>query len=296
MSSPFAMINIQDFLRNDQVFRKFEVDDLQFVEVVCRVDDDDSENQWWHNNFFSYSISGKLLLKTLRAEYVQGVGDCLFAKKGSVVAAQHLSDSDFCELRIFVPDDFIRTVFQKYKLPVMAVGPDNTDTLIPLPASDVLDTYFHSMLSYFKEPGPPSESLLKIKFEELLVSIISSNLYSPLTNFFRGLCLTNKASIKAVMEANFFCNLTLEDFARLCCRSLSAFKQEFKEIFNTTPGKWLLEKRLQYSHYLIETTDMSIDEVCTVSGFENRSHFNRAFKERFDISPGKLGRKTREHA
>jgi AraC-like DNA-binding protein len=290
------MINIQDFLRNKQVFRKFEVDNLQFVEVVCRVDDDMSEHQWWHNNFFSYAISGKLLLKTLQGEYVQGVGDCMFAKKGSVVAAQHLSDSDFCELRIFVPDDFIRQVFQKYKLPVMAAAPDNTDTLISLPPSDVLDTYFHSMLSYFKEPVPPSESLLKIKFEELLVSIISNNLYGPLTNFFRSLCLTNKATIKAIMEANFFCNLTLEDFARLCCRSLSAFKREFKEIFNTTPGKWLLEKRLEYSHYLIETTDMSIDEVCMVSGFENRSHFNRAFKERFNISPGKLGRKTREHA
>lgn len=290
------MLNVQDFLRNKQVFRKFEVDDLQFVEVVCRVDDDDTENQWWHNNFFSYSISGKLLLKTLRGEYVQGVGDCLFAKKGSVVSAQHLSDSDFCELRIFVPDDFIRSVFQKYKLPVMAAAPDKTDTLIPLPASDVLDTYFHSMLSYFQQPVPPPESLLKIKFEELLVSIISNNLYAPLNNFFRGLCLTSKASIKAIMEANFFCNLTLEDFARLCCRSLTAFKQEFKEIFHTTPGKWLLEKRLEYSHYLLETTDMSIDEVYTVSGFENRSHFNRAFKERYNISPGKLGRKNREHA
>src|SRR5690606_34846587 len=112
MSSPFAMINIQDFLRNTQVFRKFEVDDLQFVEVVCRVDDDNLENQWWHNNFFSYGIAGKLLVKTTRGEYVQEVGSCVFAKKGSVVSAQLLEQSDFCELRIFVPDDFIRSVYQ----------------------------------------------------------------------------------------------------------------------------------------------------------------------------------------
>lgn len=290
------MINIQDFLRDNHVFKKFEVDNLQFVEVICHVDEENPENQWWHSNFFSYAISGKLLLKTLRGEYIQGVGDCMFAKKGSVISAQHLSDIDFCELRIFVPDDFVRTVFRKYKLPVMAAAPDKTDALIPLPASNVLDTYFHSLLSYFQQAVPPSESLLKIKFEELLVSIISSNAYSPLSNFFRTLCLTNKASIREIMEANFFCNLTLEDFARLCCRSLSAFKQEFKEIFDTTPGKWLLEKRLDYSHYLLETTDMSIDEVCTMSGFENRSHFNRTFKEKYRVSPGKLGRKTGQHA
>src|SRR5690606_30301422 len=290
------MINIQDFLRNTQVFRKFEVDDLQFVEVLCRVDDDSTAQQWWHNNFFSYPISGRLLVKTTRGEYVQGVGDCVFAKKGSVVSAQHLEDTDFCELRIFVPDDFIRSVFQKYQLPVIATTPDTTDTLIPLPESDVLDTYFHSVLSYFKHPVPPPESLLKIKFEELLVSIISTNLYDPLNNYLRGLCLTSKCSIKEVMEANFFCNLTLDEFARLCCRSLSAFKREFKEVFNTTPGRWLLEKRLEYGHYLLQTTDMSIDEICTISGFENRSHFNRTFKERFALSPGKLGRNMREHA
>jgi AraC-like DNA-binding protein len=49
-----------------------------------------------------------------------------------------------------------------------------------------------------------------------------------------------------------------------------------------------MEKRLGYSKYLIETTDMNIDEVCIESGFENRSHFTRVFKTRFDLTPGKL--------
>ncbi len=291
------MINIQDFLRDTNVFKKFEVDELQFVEVVCPVEPgDDDENQWWHSNFFSYAIAGVKSFKTLRGEYVLNAGDCLFAKKGSIVSSRHLADIDFCELRIFVPDSFIRDVFQKYKLPVMAATNDNTDVLIPLPQNDVLDTYFHSLLSYFRQPEAPARSLLKIKFEELLVTIISNNFHSPLTNFFRNLCLSKKTSVREIMEANFFSNLSLEDFARLCGRSLSAFKDEFKDIFRTTPGKWLLERRLQYSHYLLETTDLCIDEICTVSGFENRSHFNRTFKERFHLSPGKLGRNARQHA
>jgi AraC-like DNA-binding protein len=98
------------------------------------------------------------------------------------------------------------------------------------------------------------------------------------------------------MEANFFSHLSLEDFSRLCGRSLSAFKQEFKDIFHTTPGKWLLEKRLEYSRYLLETTGMSIDEVCMISGFENRSHFNRTFKDRYNLTPAKFGRRSKQHA
>jgi AraC-like DNA-binding protein len=290
------MINIQDFLRDTQVFKKFEVDDLVFVELICPVEDDDSEGVWWHNNFFSYAISGKMLLKTLQGEYVLGAGDCIFAKKGSIISARHLTHGDFCELRVFVPDSFIKAVFQKYRMPVMTADNDRTDSIIPLPQNEVLEAYFHSLLSYFRQPAPPSESLLRIKFEELLVNIISNNFHSPLTNYLRGLCVAGKTSIKEIMEANFFSHLSLEDFSRLCGRSLSAFKQEFKDIFHTTPGKWLLEKRLEYSRYLLETTGMSIDEVCMISGFENRSHFNRTFKDRYNLTPAKFGRRSKQHA
>jgi len=95
------------------------------------------------------------------------------------------------------------------------------------------------------------------------------------------------------MEANFFINLSLVEFARLCGRSLSAFKAEFKNIFQITPGKWLLEKRLEYSRYMLETSPMSIDEICMVSGFENRSHFNRAFKSKYHETAGKINQQSR---
>ena len=90
------------------------------------------------------------------------------------------------------------------------------------------------------------------------------------------------------MEANFFSNLSLDEFARLCARSLSAFKREFKNIFQTTPGKWLQEKRHEYSRYLLEISAFSIDEICEVSGFENRSHFIRVFKGKYGLTPGKF--------
>jgi AraC-like DNA-binding protein len=60
------------------------------------------------------------------------------------------------------------------------------------------------------------------------------------------------------------------------------------DIYQTTPGKWLMEKRLEYSKYLIETTDMNIEGVCIESGFENRSHFIRVFKNKFGLTPGRF--------
>jgi AraC-like DNA-binding protein len=137
-------------------------------------------------------------------------------------------------------------------------------------------------------PQPPTPVLLKLKLEELIVQIVSGNHHELLKCYFSELCADAKPSIRQIMDANFFSNLPLNEFARLCARSLSGFKREFMSLYHTTPGKWLMEKRLAYSRYLMETTNMHIDEVCIECGFENRSHFIRIFKNKFGLTPGKF--------
>lgn len=280
------MINLQDFIANTSLFKKFEVDDLLFAEFKCPVEDGDS-SAWWHNNFFGYILAGEMVLQTTHRKYILKPGECVFAKKGSVLSHHHNME-DFCELLVFVPDDFIKQVIQKYKIPLPAPENDNSDTVIPLGDDELLVSYFYSLLSYFPQSAPPPETLLKLKFEELIVNILSNNKHIPLKCYFSELCKLAKPSIKEIMESNFSNNLSLEEFSRLCTRSLSAFKKEFKNIFHTTPGKWLQTKRLEYSQYLLETTDKSIDEICVVSGFENRSHFIRVFKSKYGFTPGKF--------
>lgn len=289
------MINIQDFIRSNNLFRKFEVDNLLFVELKCPIEKEEvSNNLWWHNNFFAYAFAGEMALKTLKDEYRFKTGDCIFAKKGSIISARHIIQEDFCEVRIFVPDDFIRSVFRKYRVTLLkATANKETDALIPLAADDVIEAYFHSLLVYFRQPEPPPEILLKLKFEELLVNIFLNNTQVALKAFLNEICVSTRPSVKEIMEANFFSNLSLDEFARLCARSLSTFKEEFKNIFQTSPSKWLQEKRLEYSHYLLQTTSFSVDEICTISGFENRSHFIRVFKMKYGITPGKYGIQAR---
>ena len=194
------------------MFKKFEVDDLLFVEIICPLEEDESaERLWWHDNFFSYAIAGEMELKTLSGEYRVKAGDCGFVKKGSIIGYRHIIQEDFCELRVFVSDDFIKTVFQKYRVPlVTSESNEKTDTIIPLTTDDVLDVYFHSLLTYFRQPTPPSENLLKLKFEELLVNILSNNAHRTLKCFLSELCRSVKPSVKEIMEANFFSNLSLD--------------------------------------------------------------------------------------
>jgi AraC family transcriptional regulator, exoenzyme S synthesis regulatory protein ExsA len=88
-----------------------------------------------------------------------------------------------------------------------------------------------------------------------------------------------------VMEDNFCYNLKMEEYARLNARSLSAFKRDFQAHYKTTPGKWLTEKRLDHASHLLTNLGKTVAEAAFESGFENASHFSRAFRQRFGTSP-----------
>jgi len=83
-------------------------------------------------------------------------------------------------------------------------------------------------------------------------------------------------------------NLPLEKFGYLTGRSLTTFKRDFKRVFNTTPQRWLTQKRLEMAHYqFVEKKKRPID-VCYEVGFENLSHFSYAFKKHFGYAPTDL--------
>ena len=76
--------------------------------------------------------------------------------------------------------------------------------------------------------------------------------------------------------------------------SISAFKRDFKDIFNTTPSRWLMQKRLQEAHFLIEKKAQKPSDIFQDLGFETLSHFSFAFKKQFKTSPTDL-LKQNEH-
>ncbi len=91
--------------------------------------------------------------------------------------------------------------------------------------------------------------------------------------------------LKTVMSENYLYNLKVEEFAKLCGRSLSAFKRDFKNIFNTTPSRWIKSKRLEHAKKLLIETDLNINQICYDCGFINSSHFIKSFKEKYQLPP-----------
>ncbi|MEX2603614.1 MAG: alpha/beta fold hydrolase [Gracilimonas sp.] len=91
--------------------------------------------------------------------------------------------------------------------------------------------------------------------------------------------------LKSVMHENYLYNLKVEEFAKLCGKSLSAFKRDFRSAYHTTPARWIKRKRLEYSKKLLTDSDLNINQISYECGFVNSSHFIKSFREQFNITP-----------
>lgn len=278
------MKNLYDSIFDVKLFKKLMVSDVLFTEYKC-LEEERVFDIWSHINYFVYVLNGKKKWKTLHGEYMVYKDEAIFVRKGANIIHKFFEE-DFCAILIFVPDHFIRNTFVNHQSKVKSsTRQTDTDVVIPIDIDPTLSAYFQSIFSYFVKKDHPPTDLLEIKFKELIISIADSGGNTGLCNYFNALCHTSRASLRQIMESNFAYNLKLADYARLCQRSLSTFKRDFHDVFHISPGKWLTTRRLDYGKYLLETTEMNVNEVAFKSGFENASHFVTSFRKQFGTTP-----------
>jgi AraC family transcriptional regulator, exoenzyme S synthesis regulatory protein ExsA len=282
-----------DFIMTHPPVKRLRVNDLLLAEYQCPLSDY-RYDIWSHHNYFIYVISGEKEWFTLKEKVHVKKGDCIFVRKGAQSVYQFF-DSGFCALVLFLPDAFISTVLIENQIKTGNAEESAVDeSLFTLKPDDRLDAYFQSFYTYLKASGKPDVKLIELKFRELV--ILSANLGNKqFLNYFASLCRSEKPSISEIMNANFNYPMSLDEYARLCGRSLSGFKREFNTIFGTSPGRWLTAKRLELAKYLLQNTDKTVMEAATDAGFNNQSHFSRAFKEKFGTAPLKLSKKKAGH-
>ena len=279
------MQDLFEAANNSIFYKQFRISDLLFTEYKCLAESSVFDI-WSEHNYFVYVMTGKLKWNTQKAEYLVYSGEMIFVKKGGNIIEKYFDES-FCALLIFMPDDYIKNVARLEAQAFSKVRELATDSVIPIALDGTLHTYFQSLSSYFFRAEAPTAVLLELKFRELLLNIISSGEHQDVSAYFKSLFYSAKTSIEVIMEANYTYNLSLEKFAKLCGRSLTVFKNDFKEIYKCSPGRWLTQKRLEYACGLLLNSDKTINELILECGFENASHFTRVFKEKFGATPAR---------
>ena len=148
---------------------------------------------------------------------------------------------------------------------------------------------FHYLNNIEKIP----KNLVINKFNELLFNIFLNSNNSFIHEYFNLIYHNSQSNIRQMMEENYQYDLKIAGFAKLCNRSLSSFKRGFKEEFNTTPAKWLKQKRLETSKILMSDATLKVTQVGYACGFNNPSHFIRVFKDEYGLTPNQYKSKQK---
>ncbi|MFD2587239.1 helix-turn-helix domain-containing protein [Croceitalea marina] len=280
-------VDVYEFFKKHPKFNKHIGNDFLLVEYKCPLNVEEFQ-LWTKSHLITYVISGRKDWITPRQTHCLTAGDTLFVKKGVYSTKQYL-DEDYCVMLFFMNDDFIRNfVLQNHLNSNVSNVESEFDGVYKIHSNSSYQTLINSILQYLTMDMPIPPELVELKFKELIYTITLNKNNRTLINVLLDIADHKKANIEQVMINNFQYDLPIDAFAKLSGRSLSSFKRDFNKCFETTPSKWLINRRLDHGKLLLTSTQMNINEICHESGFKNTSHFIKAFKKKYHLPPNQF--------
>jgi transcriptional regulator GlxA family with amidase domain len=82
-------------------------------------------------------------------------------------------------------------------------------------------------------------------------------------------------------------DIPLEELAKSVNLSSSRFRHLFKDSTGLSPTQYLKVRRMQKAQELLKTTFLSVKEIMLRIGIKDQSHFTRAFRKLYGLSPVK---------
>ena len=273
-------------ITNPKLFPQFSVKDTLILYYSCPQRDEIVQLYSKHIQIL-FTISGKKIQRHGDKTWMHGPNKGGLLKKCAFLQELPANYDGWEALTFYMKDGYLRSIFDEFRsyLPLNDLPEPNTEMVEMFEINDQVRNCYKSFLPYFENTRPLPETLLENKFKELLFNIFSHPENKHILAYILKIVDRYQTPVWEVMEENFMYDLKIQDYANIANRSLSTFKRDFKKHYQTTPGKWLVNRRLQRAKAFLETTDKPISDVAYECGFKNRSHFSRVFKKKFKSSP-----------
>lgn len=185
--------------------------------------------------------------------------------------------------------------FDVYGLPGLALR-QLFQTLVSLPPSPILlsmiaqtssDLPTHLFVSPNKLSISPSllcrlKAIIYESVAQYLDSVPDDRM-AACWQFTRG--LESLAPALRRIEEHLPDHLLNADLAEQCGMSEFAFIRRFREALGQTPSRYILERRVMDAAQRLMFTDQKLDQIADQTGFHDRSHLSRVFREYIGASP-----------
>ena len=280
------MKNTDLYNSDDHIFRKFTVKDTLFVHYNCPQQSKILELYSDHNQFL-FTLSGHKIFHHGDDTFMADSNSTFFLKRSTFLQELPPDYTGFEVLVFYLEDDFLRIIFDEFRshLPLGDLPEISDKMFIQVDVDAQIQSLYKSFIPYFESNKPVPESIIESKFKELIFKIMTEEGNQQVLAYMKSIADDVSIPVWHVMESNYMHHLSIAEYANLANRSLAKFKRDFHHHYQTSPGKWLIERRLKRAKQILETSQLSVAEVAYSSGFQNVSHFSKSFKDKFGKSP-----------
>jgi AraC-like DNA-binding protein len=238
-------------------------------------------------NSLYYVESGSAVLSSDNGSIKVRTGEIALIRQHSKLDIQKFKDKngkDFKSVIFYLFPDFITEYLRKAKQTKDQSRPQ-VFNIIHLGKHPQLKKFCESLLPLF-ESRQPDPSVIKEKTFTAVTHLSRHN--KNLLQFLRDNSNPVKIDLYEFMIHIAENNYSVGELADLTGRSLSAFKRDFFDVFETTPHQWLLRKKMDLAEQLLSDKKMKPSDIYFMLGFNELSHFSAAFKKIKGIAPSQV--------
>lgn len=185
----------------------------------------------------------------------------------------------------FYPD-ILEIVFEE-ELPsfLQRKGNENSSQALKLRSDEMIKNYIQSLLYCFDQTDLLSEAWIKLKLKEIIFMLANSPYSAGIQDILSDLFNENQHSFKEIIQSHLYDDLNSQDLAMIAGYSLSTFKRKFKQVFGTSPNRYIRCQRLQKAQKLLTHSNQRISEIAYDCGFNDLGYFSRSFSTFYELSP-----------
>ena len=227
-----------------------------------------------------YVVHGNVQVNTFNGDEVLiGAGEMLFMPRDSYLISDYVTKDNGLEAYLIF---FNHNIVQKFLEGFITTNRDKS-SICKLATNSNIESFFQNIINMdYKETN--NNTLLELKILEFLNLVVDTRFKETL---FKSENIKQQRTIESLMIEHYDKNLTISDYASLSGRSLSTFNRDFKKKHNISPKKWLIKKKMDKANKLL-LEGVSVTESALETGYQNISHFIKAYKSIYNKTPKEM--------
>jgi AraC-like DNA-binding protein len=266
-------------------FELLKIQELTFVAYRSDVYPSKSEI-FFEEHAVIYVLEGEKRFSSPTQEFLIRKGDVFFVRRGYFLMSESIHES-YKSLVFFFDEKLIKE-FVSQNIELFTFPHSKVDTSLNgevFPTDEKFAKFVESIFPYFRSNTKYINQFLKLKLQELLLHLLETDQSDALKNLLFTIYTGQKTELTYLMNNYFLKPLSIDELAHISGRSLSTFKRDFQAEFGESPAHWIKQKRLQHAAFLLKNSSKNIAEISLEIGYESTSHFIKAFKTAFQVTP-----------